>query len=142
MSERSQRAAESMRRGFNCAQAVVCAYCDLFGVDGKEAFRLAEGFGSGMGGLEGTCGALTGAFMLAGLKHSKGSPQTPSTKPATYRDVREMARAFEEKNTATLCALLKGEKGSPKLRSCEGCVEDACALVEKILLEGKPQKPD
>lgn len=133
MGERSKKAVENMNRGYNCAQAVVCAYSDLFGINEQEAFRLAEGFGSGMGGMQGVCGAVTGAFMLAGLKNSKGVP-TPSTKPVTYRDVRKISRAFEEKNTSTICLNLKGAGGKPMLRSCEGCVEDACELVESLLL--------
>jgi C_GCAxxG_C_C family probable redox protein len=136
MSEQITKALEKMRCGYNCAQAVVCAYSELFGMEEKEAFRLSEGFGGGMGGLQGVCGAVTGAFILAGLKNSKGVP-TPTTKPSTYRDVRKIAQAFEEKNSTTICALLKGEKGGVKLRSCEGCVEDACNLVEKILLSSE-----
>ena len=44
-------------RGFNCAQAVACAYCDKAGIDEKTMFQLTEGFGLGMGGMKGTCGA-------------------------------------------------------------------------------------
>ena len=53
-------------RGFNCAQAVACAYCDKAGIDEKTMFQLTEGFGLGMGGMKGTCGAVSGAVLLAG----------------------------------------------------------------------------
>ena len=42
MSERVKKALENHKHGYNCAQAVVCAYCDLFGVDEKEAFKMSE----------------------------------------------------------------------------------------------------
>ena len=47
---------------FNCAQAVACAFAEEVGVDEKVLFTAAEGFGLGMGGTEGTCGALSGAI--------------------------------------------------------------------------------
>jgi hypothetical protein len=72
--------------------------------------------------------------MLAGLKNSQGSSKCTS-KPDTYHAVRQITRSFEEKNTTTVCALLKGETSGVMLRSCEGCVEDACELVEKLLLD-------
>ena len=33
MESRVQQAAQRHSRGYNCAQAVACTYCDLFGVD-------------------------------------------------------------------------------------------------------------
>ena len=43
-SERVAKALENHKKGYNCAQAVACAYADLFGVDEKTAFRMTEGF--------------------------------------------------------------------------------------------------
>ena len=51
MENRVERAVTNHNRGYNCAQSVVCAYCELFGMDESAAFRLAEGFGGGMGGM-------------------------------------------------------------------------------------------
>ena len=47
--DRKLKATELHHKGFNCAQAVVMAYCDLFDMDQKTAMRAAEGFGAGMG---------------------------------------------------------------------------------------------
>lgn len=58
--ERLDKAIELHHKGFNCAQAVVMAYCDMFDMDEKTAMRAAEGFGGGMGGFNSTCGALSG----------------------------------------------------------------------------------
>ena len=72
METRVQQTTERHRRGYNCAQAVACTYCDLFGLDEETAFRLTEGYGLGMGNMEGTCGALSAACLLAGMKNSTG----------------------------------------------------------------------
>lgn len=47
---------------YNCCQAIVCAYCEELGLSEYVAFKLTEGFDSGMGGLRDTCGAVTGMF--------------------------------------------------------------------------------
>ena len=67
MEERQERAIALHNKGYNCAQAVACTYCDLFGLDEETAYKMAEGFGLGMGLME-VCGALTGGFLLAGVK--------------------------------------------------------------------------
>lgn len=41
---------------FNCAQAVACAFAEEIGVDEKVLFTATEGFGLGMGGMEGAVG--------------------------------------------------------------------------------------
>ena len=59
-------------KGYNCAQAIACTYCDLVGMDEETMFKVAEGLGLGVGCMEGTCGAVTGACLLAGCKNSTG----------------------------------------------------------------------
>ena len=54
--------------GFNCSQSVLTAFCNEFGLHDEPAFRIACGFGGGMGRMAKTCGAVTGAFMVIGLK--------------------------------------------------------------------------
>ena len=70
MTERAKLAQDFHNQGYNCAQAVVCAYCDLVGLDRETAYKMAEGFGFGMGCME-MCGALSGAFMLAGNEEQR-----------------------------------------------------------------------
>mgnify|MGYP003398024919 CR=1 FL=1 len=52
--------------GYNCCQAVVLAYNDLFGVDDSTAAAMASGFGGGMGRMREVCGSVSGMVMLAG----------------------------------------------------------------------------
>ena len=132
MTERAEQAQRLHDKGYNCAQAVVCAYCDRFGLDEETAYKMAEGFGLGMGLMD-TCGALTGAFMLAGLRGSKGTAHPGETKGQTYKTTKMLAAAFREKNGTYLCRELKGVADGKVRRSCPGCIEDACALVEQYL---------
>ena len=114
---------------------MACAYCDLVGMDEQSAFRATEAFGLGMGGMQATCGAVSGAVMLAGLKNSCGDLEKPVSKGKTYQFSRAITAKFREKNGSLVCRDLKGiETGTP-LRSCEGCILDAAALVEELLLD-------
>lgn len=134
MTERAERAQSLHNKGYNCAQAVVCAYCDLFGLDEETAYKMAEGFGLGMGMMD-TCGALSAAFMLAGMQGSKGTEHPGETKAQTYKTTKMLAAAFREKNGTYLCRELKGIADGKMRRSCPGCIEDACSLIETVLIK-------
>ena len=133
MESRTMEAKARHDRGFNCCQAVACTYCDLFGMDEETAFKACEAFGAGMGGMEGTCGAVSGAVFLAGLKNSCGDLEAPMSKGKTYQISKKIVEGFQKKNGATVCKDLKGVETGHPLRSCDGCIEDAAELVEQIL---------
>ncbi len=134
MESRVKIAAEKHSAGYNCAQAVACTYCDLFGADEDVMFRALEGYGLGMGDMGSVCGALSGAIALAGLKNSKGVEDRVS-KMGTYKLATEIKRKFAVMNGATVCRELKGVDSGQVLRSCPGCIEDACKIVESMLAE-------
>ena len=132
------RVEETIRRhdkGFNCAQSVACTYCDLVGMSEEDAFRAMEGFGLGMGCMEGTCGALSGAVMLAGLKGSCADLETPKSKGATYKVAARIVRDFKEKAGATACKDIKGVETGKMLYSCPDCIKTAAAIAEEILFK-------
>lgn len=138
MESRVSAADELHKRGFNCAQAVACTYCDLVGVSEQEAFRSMEAFGLGMGGMQGTCGALSGAVYLAGLITSDGNLEAPASKKQSYALSRELLERFGAKNGSVTCRELKGvgcDHGV--LRPCPLCIADACELVETVLFPEK-----
>lgn len=118
---------------YNCAQAVACAFAEEIGVDPALLFTACEGFGLGMGGMEGTCGAISGAVLLAGLKNSDGNLENPATKAATYQLSREIVDRFRKRNQSTKCKDLKGVETGHILRSCPGCIEDAVEIVQGVL---------
>ena len=74
MNTKAEHAAELHQRGCNCAQAVACTFCKEFGISEDDMFRIAEGFGLGMGVME-MCGALSGMAMIIGLDNSQGGTE-------------------------------------------------------------------
>lgn len=130
---KQEKAIELHNKGFNCAQAVACSLCEEIGVPEEVAFAACEGFGLGMGGMEATCGAVSGAVMLAGFKNSCGDPEHPGTKGATYKLSREIVKQFDEKNSSVTCKELKGVETGKVLRSCPDCIRDAVEIAQKVL---------
>ena len=131
-----KEAARKHQSGYNCCQAVACTFSEALGLDENVVFRMAEGFGAGMGSMQGTCGAVTGAIMLAGLKNSQGIDNV-GTKGVTYQLSKEIVEEFESKNGSSICKELKGLETKQMLRSCSGCIEDAVYLAQKIVFENK-----
>ena len=118
---------------YNCAQAVACAFAEDFEIDPQLVFKMCEGFGLGMGCMNGTCGAISGAVAILGLKNSDGNLSSPSTKLNTYHLSKMLHDQFNTKNNSTICSELKGIHTGKPLRSCSGCIEDAVEILEQIL---------
>ena len=122
METRKFDAAEKKRCGsHNCAQAVLCSYCDLTGIDEETSRNMTTAFAAGMGNMEGTCGAIVGAGIALSL----------ITKDKA-KAVKGMTR-FEERNKATQCKLLKGVETKQVLRECPDCVADAAEFLEDFI---------
>ena len=130
---RKEKAVQKKSEGYNCAQAVACNYCDFVEIDEETMFRLTEGLGIGMGNMEGTCGALTGACIVAGLLNSTANLKKPDSKAATSLLARTMMDKFKSRNTTVTCKTLKGKETGKVLRSCQDCIRDACEFLEEIL---------
>ena len=119
METRKQITVEKKQRGLNCAQAVLCTYADIAGIDEETSLRLAAPFGAGMGNMEGTCGAIVGAGLVLGLSG------------ASTKQMRQIMNKFQERNGATQCKLLKGVGTEKALRECSDCVADAAEFLEE-----------
>lgn len=128
-----EKANENHKKGYNCAQSIICAFADLFGLDEQTAYKMSEGFGSGMGGRMETCGALTGAYMVLGMKNCSEELGNRTSRMETYQLVKKLTAEFEAMNGSALCKELKGVTGGEVLRSCPGCVEDAAKLTAALL---------
>ncbi len=132
MESRVEAAADRHSRGYNCAQAVACTYADLVGVTEEDMFRLTSGLGLGMGSMEGTCGALSGACLLtSALTHGEGG------KAAAYAASRKLVERFRSEAGATRCRDIKGIDTGTVLCPCQGCVIRAAGIVEDVLLADK-----
>ena len=119
-------AAEKKASGkYNCAQAVLCTYSDMTGINEETARYLCNSFAAGMGNMEGTCGALIGAGIALGI--------ITKNKAQSIKGMREMMTRFQERNQATQCKVLKGVETKRVLRECPMCVADACEFLEDII---------
>ena len=136
MKSRVQLAKNRHKNGYNCAQAVACTYCDLVGMSEDTMYKIMEGFGSGFGTTEGTCGAITGAVALAGMKNSTADLEKNSSKASTAKISREIMSRFKESAGGTICRVLKGIDTKIVLRSCNDCVLDAARIVEEVVFPG------
>ena len=129
--EYEKRAAEAVARKqsgkFNCAQAVTTSFADAAGLDPELAMRLSASFGTGMGCLKGTCGAIVGAGIITGL--------VSSDRMEAMRRMKTFMEAFHTKNGSTRCQELKGVGTGKPLRPCLDCVADACELLYRVSLD-------
>lgn len=115
-------------KGFNCAQAVALPFCEELGMPKQAAMKALEGFGAGMGDRMQTCGALSGAVFVAGLKHSDGNLEAPASKAATYAICGKVCQAFKEKCGSTVCKEIK----ELSHLSCGECIALGVELAENI----------
>lgn len=118
-------AKNNFQNGCNCAQAVLLAFCEDYGLDRDTAMMLGTSFGSGMAGLRETCGTVTGANMVIGLALGKN-------KPAANAAFRKFAEEFKEKNGSLVCRELLAIRIKTRL-TCADLCKDAGDILEKIL---------
>lgn len=140
--DRRERAEELFKSGYNCAQAVIGAFCDDLGLDFDTTMKLSEGFGGGIGRMRLTCGAVSGMVMVAGMMLSRGE-KDGDTRMEVYGKVQELAEKFKEMNGSIVCAELLGENTNTnpkpdartdayyKKRPCVELVKDAVKIVEE-----------
>jgi C_GCAxxG_C_C family probable redox protein len=143
--KRVESVVSCFKEGFNCSQAIIASYSDLFGLDRKTALRISAGFGGGMGRMGGTCGAVTGSFMVIGLKHGAVSPKDKDAKEKTHRLVREFVERFRARNGSISCkdllgcdiSLPEGEKFAKENNFhktlCPKFVRDAAEILEDLM---------
>ena len=107
--ERVERARRLFKEGgYNCCQAVVLAYNDIFGIDDVTAASMASGFGGGMGRMREVCGSVSGMVMLAGLIAPAADPSIKADRTRNYALVQEMAGEFKAINGSIICKELLG----------------------------------
>ena len=94
--------------GYNCCQAVVLAYNDIFGMDDNLAASLSSGFGGGMGRMREVCGSVSGMVMLAGLISPAADPSAKDGRTRNYAMVQEVAGEFKAINGSIVCKELLG----------------------------------
>ena len=136
--------AVSLFASFNCAQSVFAACGPAEGLSEEMCLTLAGPFGGGMGRMGETCGAVTGALLVLGIRHG----QEMATNPVQARGplderVATLASAFRERNGGLTCRELTGcdlrtpeGQGEFKTRDlhhalCQKLVASAVTLLEE-----------
>lgn len=148
-----QKATELFMSGYNCAQSVFAAFCDVTGIDFDTALLLSSSFGGGMGKLREVCGTCSAMFMVAGLLYGYKSNNNLAEKAAHYATVRQLTDAFRQKNKTIICReLVAGLKGinsvnpQPRtaeyyaIRPCVRFVADSAAILEAFIAEREAKK--
>ncbi|MCD6333866.1 MAG: C_GCAxxG_C_C family protein [Candidatus Latescibacteria bacterium] len=138
-------AVSCFEEGFSCSQAVFSTYGPQLGLDRERALKIAGTFGGGMGRMGETCGAVTGAFVVIGLKYGNSKAEDNPSKEKAYSLVREFADRFQSRNGTIGCRELLGcELSTPEGRAlareknlfatiCPKLVQDAAKIIEQIL---------
>ena len=107
--ERVEKAKRLFKEGgYNCCQAVVLAYNDIFGLDDVTAASISSGFGGGMGRMREVCGSVSGMVLLAGLLKPATDPSDKEARTGNYALVQEVAGEFKAINGSIICKELLG----------------------------------
>jgi len=104
--KKSQLAIENFKT-LNCAQSVLLSFANELNLDEMTAKKIALGFGGGMV-MGKTCGAVTGAYMVLGLKAQTGAKTMQEMKTDTKEAVRKFNELFIAKHGSLKCKKLLG----------------------------------
>ena len=139
-------AADLFLEGFNCAQAVAVAFCDVTGMDKKDAAMLAAPFGGGMGRMREVCGAVSGMYMVLGKLYGYDNSDDNGKKKQVYKDGQDLAAKFKAENGSIICReILKNPPSDPTpsprtaeyyaKRPCAKMVMTAARLMDEFIAE-------
>jgi C_GCAxxG_C_C family probable redox protein len=143
---KEKKAIDYFRNKYNCAQSVITVFGNEFGLSENDCLKVSCAFGGGMGRQQHTCGALTGALMVLGLKYGKALNDPEEKKSFTYSKARELFSEFKKLHGSTICRdLLNGlnmndPDDNRKIKElklfdiqCEKYVADAVKISEKLM---------
>lgn len=142
----AEKAAELFLEGYNCAQAVAVAFCDVTGLEEKVTAKTVSAFGGGMGRMREVCGAVSGMFFVLGYLYGYDAPGDDGQKLELYARVQDLATGFREQNGSIICReILKNPPTDPKpsprtaeyyaKRPCVRMVMTAADLMDKFIEE-------
>ena len=111
---RVNRAVDYFMQGYGCCQSVVAAFADIYGLDEKQALKIAAGFGGGVGKMRMMCGAVSGLVMLIGLEEGQTEGADNEGKSHCYKIVQQLLEESKQQNGSIICAEILGLKGYEK----------------------------
>jgi len=143
MSDPTQLATEYFERGYSCSQSLLCAFSGLLGMDEETAIKIASPFGGGIARQGETCGAVTGALMVLGLKFG---PKAGESNDSAYNISQEFLRRFQEQHASSKCKqlinfdisqpeeLLAAREAQVFHKTCPELVRSAAGIVNSMLI--------
>lgn len=140
-----KEAAELFCGGYNCAQAVTVAFCDVTRLTKDQAARLSSGFGGGLGRQREVCGAVSGMVLVLDLLYGYAEPGNDYLKADHYKTVQALCGAFRERAGSIICREILGNPPSDpnptprtpefyKTRPCARMVALAAEILEEYIL--------
>jgi len=138
-------AVKTFKDGFNCSQAILSTYGNKFGLNRDLALKISTAFGGGLSRTGRTCGAVTGALMVIGLKHGKNDKDDNDAKELSYTLANEFMNKFKSRNGSIKCKkliecrinTLQGRQIAIEKNVfqiiCPKLVRDAAEILEEIL---------
>lgn len=143
----TNRATEHMTNGLVCAESVLLATCEEFGIemDDKIIPKIAYAFAGGIGNTGSVCGAVAGAVMAIGLIKDRG--ETMEEMMSVIGLAAEFRRRFEAEMNTISCRELTGldltkpaeiealMKSNVAQEVCFPAVAEAYRLVVELLRE-------
>lgn len=138
------RAVECFCGGAACSQAIAAIYGPDLGLPREQAMKLASGFAGGMR-LGETCGAVTGAFMVLGLRFAGPHCDQRDGRGDVYAALGQFVAKFQQRNRSVVCKQLLGcdistPEGAQKATReglfrtiCPDLVKDAAEILEEML---------
>ena len=142
---KAKEADEQFEKGYSCAPSVLSTYSEQFGLEKELALKIACGFGGGIGHTGKTCGAVTGAVMVIGLKHGQADVNDEESRQETHKLVKGFIDKFEALHGSVECRELIGydlsnpaeleaaRANGAREKKCGGFVHDAACILEDIL---------
>ena len=142
---RADDAAALFTAGYSCAQALCAAFAGDFGIDRATALKISCGFGAGMARSDNTCGAVTGALMVIGMKYGRTEADDLPARDKTYAVANAFLTEFLRRDHAIRCTDLLGlnlsdsrglaiaQENDLFRTKCTRYVRDAAEILEKVL---------
>ncbi len=146
MNKREDNAVATFQSGYNCAQSVLSSFEDMLPLEREKLLSITAGFGGGMGKMQKTCGAVTGALMILSMYASGEQSEPDKAKELANKLVKEFFERFASEQGSTNCRELLGidmntEEGQRVSKEknlfgtvCPSAVSTAVRLVESIIL--------
>ena len=146
MSKRIKRATELFSPDkCSCSQAIAVAFAGAAGLEETTAMNAARGFGGGIAAHGLTCGAVTGAIMILGVRAAQMTTDEKSAKAKAYELAHQFTCRFQARHQTLECKSLIGldlsTEAGRKLnadmkvtrRLCPDFVHSAAEILEELL---------